>query len=401
MSLLKKMERSELIVITLNDENIIVDATKGLKKLVENSSFINNRFENVFDIKIDEISRNGKILDIRNKKYLVLVLGSNKKYEKNKQVILKEISIVEENEKKIYCYEEIFSKLNDGLIMSNEEGRITLYNEAQEKFEDLSKLESEGKFLWEVYNYNINEPSEHREVFKTGKAIIDHYNKHMRGTDSTRYLAYSTYPIVKDEETIAVFSVSKNESRLLDLLSDTIELKRQIKGNNEQSYHGNGTFYTFNDIKGNSDTITKTIKEAASRSLLSGNLLIIGETGVGKEMFAQSMHNISTNKNEKFFAVNCAALPENLLESTLFGTTKGSFTGSVEQTGYFDEVGKGTLFLDELNSMPIHMQTKLLRVLQEKRFRKVGGLKSKNVECRIMCAINEGPEKLINEGRLR
>lgn len=304
-------------------------------------------------------------------------------------------------EEKTYCYEAIFDKLDDGLMMSDKSGRIILYNPAQEKLEGLVRENCIGKYLWDVYQYEAPEMSEHRQVFKSQKPIINEYKSHVKNGQSEKYLSYSTYPVILDDQTLSVFSVSKNESKLLELLSETLELKRKLKSKNVTKTFINGTFYTFDNIKGNSSAMTNTIKEAERMSLIDGNLLIIGETGVGKEMFAQSIHNLSKRNKEKFFAVNCAALPENLLESTLFGTTKGSFTGSLDQDGYLDEVGKGTLFLDELNSLPIYMQTKLLRVFQEKKFRKVGGLKNKDVECRIICAINEDPETLLSEGRLR
>lgn len=324
--------------------------------------------------------------------------GGEKKYQVIK---FQDVDYLRSLEEKIYCYEAIFDKLDDGLLMSDKNGKIILYNPAQEKLEGLAKENCIGKYLWDVYQYESPEMSEHRQVFKNQRPIIKEYKSHVKNGQSEKYLSYSTYPVIHDSQTLSVFSVSKNESKLLELLSETLELKRKLKSTSINKTFNNGTFYTFDDIKGNSPAMTNTIKEAERMSLIDGNLLIIGETGVGKEMFAQSIHNMSKHNKEKFFAVNCAALPENLLESTLFGTTKGSFTGSIDQDGYLEEVGKGTLFLDELNSLPIYMQTKLLRVFQEKKFRKVGGLKNKDVECRIICAINEDPETLLSEGRLR
>ncbi|MBV1756210.1 MAG: sigma 54-interacting transcriptional regulator [Dethiosulfatibacter sp.] len=348
-----------------------------------------------------EIIGSSEVLNQGNHTYNIhryFVVLSKKKY----QIIeLQDVDYLRRIEEKVYCYEAIFDKLDDGLMMSDKNGRIILYNPAQEKLEGLARENCMGKYLWDVYQYEAPEMSEHRQVFKSQKPIINEYKSHVKNGQSEKYLSYSTYPVIHDNQTLSVFSVSKNESKLLELLSETLELKRKLKNKAVSKTFNNGTFYTFDDIKGNSPAMTNTIKEAERMSLIDGNLLIIGETGVGKEMFAQSIHNMSKHNKEKFFAVNCAALPENLLESTLFGTTKGSFTGSIDQDGYLEEVGKGTLFLDELNSLPIYMQTKLLRVFQEKKFRKVGGLKNKDVECRIICAINEDPETLLSEGRLR
>ncbi|SHI80620.1 arginine utilization regulatory protein [Dethiosulfatibacter aminovorans DSM 17477] len=400
MAFSKKIKKSKPILVVLNEENIIKRASKGFDRIIGKKSFINERFEDFIDIDFENFLGTNEVIDIRKKKYFVSVFNLEKDDYREKFILLFDISFVYEMDKKIYCYEEIFNKLNDGIIISDEDGRILLYNKAQETLEGLTRSENEGKFIWEVYNYHSPENSEHRQVFKTGVPIVNEYKSHIRGKNVEKYVAYSTYPIVREGETIAVFSISGNESEMLNLLSETIELKRKLKRNKEIEYSDNGTVYNFDDIKGISIIINKTVREAEQLALLKGNLLLIGETGVGKEMFAQSIHNIS-NRNEKFFAINCAALPENLLESTLFGTTKGSFTGSVDQEGYFEAVGEGTLFLDELNSMPVYMQTKLLRVLQEKKFRKVGATHTKNLKCRIICAINEEPEKLVRENKLR
>jgi len=386
-------------IIVLEGNRIIYLNRQALAMIP--SQALNENITEIIPISFHELSRGKTLLSYGSKQYNVHTSHVFSLEEKYLLLEFHDVSTLTSLEEKNYCYESIFDYLDDGLIMSDKNGRIMLYNAAQEKLEGLKKEACIGKFLWDVYQYESPEMSEHRRVFKTQQPIIKEYKAHVKNGQSEKYLSYSTYPVIRDESTLSVFSVSKNESKLLELLSETIELKRKLKKTIKDHSFDNGTVYGFDDIKGNSPLMINTIKEAERISLLEGNLLIVGETGVGKEMFAQSIHNMSKHSKEKFFAVNCAALPENLLESTLFGTTKGSFTGSTDQDGYLDEVGKGTLFLDELNSLPIYMQTKLLRVLQEKKFRKVGGVKNKDVACRIICAINEDPEQLISEGRLR
>jgi len=132
------------------------------------------------------------------------------------------------------------------------------------------------------------------------------------------------------------------------------------------------------------------------------SLLILGETGVGKERLALAIHGESKRKNSPFIAVNCAALPENLLESELFGHEKGAFTGAVRtRRGAFELAHKGTIFLDEIGDIPIHLQTKLLRAIQEKQFQKVGGENAVNVDVRIMAATNRDLATEVKEGRFR
>jgi two-component system NtrC family response regulator len=132
------------------------------------------------------------------------------------------------------------------------------------------------------------------------------------------------------------------------------------------------------------------------------SVLLIGETGTGKEVLAQTLHNISARKTQPFVAINCASIPENLLESELFGHERGAFTGAVKRThGKFELANRGTLFLDEIGDMPMPLQAKLLRFLQERRLERVGGRDSISVDVRLITATNQKLEKLISEGRFR
>ena len=131
--------------------------------------------------------------------------------------------------------------------------------------------------------------------------------------------------------------------------------------------------------------------------------MIEGESGTGKELFAQSIHNASGRKKESFVAVNCAALPENLLESELFGYEDGAFTGSRKggKIGLFELAHKGTLFLDEISEIPLSVQSKLLRVLQEREVRRIGGDNVISVDVRIIAATNRNLKKMVSEGTFR
>ncbi len=121
-------------------------------------------------------------------------------------------------------------------------------------------------------------------------------------------------------------------------------------------------------------------------------ILLSGFTGSGKEVFAQAIHNSSPRKNKPFLAINCAAVPDGLLEGILFGTTKGTFTGALDKIGLFEQAEGGTLFLDEINSMSLESQAKLLRVLEEKEIRRLGGGCDIKVDVRIISSINTMPQ---------
>ena len=145
------------------------------------------------------------------------------------------------------------------------------------------------------------------------------------------------------------------------------------------------------------DIKTKILKIANSKS----PVLVYGETGTGKELIVQSIHNASYRKEKPFVAQNCAAIPGTLLESILFGTTLGSFTGAKDSKGLIEAADGGTLFLDEINSMDIMLQAKLLRVLQDGQIRRIGESKTRSVDVRIITALNQDPNKAIEEGKIR
>lgn len=240
------------------------------------------------------------------------------------------------------------------------------------------------------------------QVFNSGIPIVNKYKAHAFDDGHPIYKSYSTYPVIYKGKTIGVYSISKNEYKLQSLLSEIIELKKKsIVKDTDESIGANGTRFTFSDIIGESLVMKKVIDEAKTISWLDNNILIIGETGTGKEMFAQSIHNYSKRRVHPFIGINCSAIPENLLESILFGTVKGAYTGAIDSQGLFSEAGQGTIFLDELNTMPINMQTKLLRVLQERQVRRVGGNDTHPIKCRVISAMNEDPHLMMEKNKLR
>lgn len=161
------------------------------------------------------------------------------------------------------------------------------------------------------------------------------------------------------------------------------------------------THYTLQDLIGSSPKLLSAIDLAARMAPRDNSILIQGETGTGKEIFAQGIHALSTRREKKFVAVNCAAFPETLIEGMLFGTSKGAFTGSVDREGLIEAANHGTLFLDEINSMSLPMQAKLLRVLQEGTLQRVGSTASVPVDIRLIASTNEDPFAMIDQGRMR
>ena len=160
--------------------------------------------------------------------------------------------------------------------------------------------------------------------------------------------------------------------------------------------------YNFNSIIGESPSIKRIISEVKKIADTRSNVLLLGETGTGKELISKAIHFNSSRDNKPFIPINCSAIPENLLESELFGHVKGSFTGAVtSKRGLFEEANGGTVFLDEIGDLSLGLQSKLLRVLEDRELRPVGGIKSIKVDIRFICATNKNIENAVKEGKFR
>lgn len=179
------------------------------------------------------------------------------------------------------------------------------------------------------------------------------------------------------------------------------ELEGQIR--RKLSEKGLRAKYTFDDVVHKSEIMKKTIQMSKLYAGSASNIIVVGETGTGKEIFAQSIHNASLRKDGPFVAVNCAALPENLLESELFGYVEGAFTGTSKggKMGLFEQAHRGTLFLDEISEVNLSLQSKLLRVLQEQEIRRIGDDKVTSVDVRIITATNKSLKNLVEKGEFR
>ncbi|KYH28913.1 Limonene hydroxylase [Clostridium thermopalmarium DSM 5974] len=197
-----------------------------------------------------------------------------------------------------------------------------------------------------------------------------------------------------------VYPMNLNESYF-----DRLFIFREIKkAKSDIVYHKEARERIYvKDILGNCDAIESLKKKIKKIALSSSTVLILGESGTGKEMFARAIHNEGNRKNEPFIAINCAAIPDALLESELFGYEKGAFTGANAggRVGKFELANKGTIFLDEIGDMPMHLQTKILRVLQDKRIIKVGSNKAVDIDVRVIAATNKNLIKLIEENKFR
>lgn len=198
---------------------------------------------------------------------------------------------------------------------------------------------------------------------------------------------YITKPFKVDELLITVQrAIEYNKT-----ITENIDLKAQLTGK-----------YRLENIIAESRSMRNVCEMIERVAPTDATVLIYGESGTGKELVAQAIHTYSSRKNKKFLPLNCAALPEPLLESELFGHAKGAFTGATaDKTGLFEVANNGTIFLDEIDSMPLGIQAKLLRVLQDKQIRRVGGNEPIAVDVRVLAATNTRLEQLISQGSFR
>jgi len=237
--------------------------------------------------------------------------------------------------------------------------------------------------------------------------------KHLFGTVNIPYQSLTPYLEMRNttakvgEVSVLVnstsYSVSQQDFGHIISFKDisTIQKSEQIVRRSQQK--GFVAKASFGSIIYESVTMKHCIEDALQYAQFDSNVLIIGETGTGKELFAQSIHNASARRNQPFVSINCAAIPPNLLESELFGYVDGAFTGAKKtgKYGVFELANNGTLFLDEIGEMPLELQSRLLRVLQEKELMRIGDDKIIPVNVRVICATNRDLLRHIEDGKFR
>ena len=299
-------------------------------------------------------------------------------------------------------FHEILDILDIGIHIIKTNGDTVFYNSSMGRLERLAPDNVIGKNLLEIFPSLDNETSTLLYVANTGKPIIDQVQTYINFKGQKITTVNSTYPLKEGGKIIGAIEIAKDITKLKELSEKVAFLQSSLKDNTKRKKEGHPfAKFTFEDIIGESEKIKKTISMAKKAAQTSSPILIYGETGTGKELFAQSIHNASGRRNQPFIAQNCAAVPESLLEGILFGTAKGGFTGAIDRPGLFEEADGGTLFLDEINSMGTNLQAKLLRVLQEGAVRRVGDTKIIPINTRIIAAANENPIECTKNGTLR
>ncbi|WP_050615298.1 sigma-54 interaction domain-containing protein [Bacillus testis] len=304
------------------------------------------------------------------------------------------------DEMTLKSFHYLLDSIDEGIHAVDLQGRTIVYNKFASFLDGMEVKEVMGKHILEAFPSLTSKTSTLLQVIKTGKPVRQlsqsYVNLHGRKIDTIN----TTLPIIADGVLIAAVEVAKDFSRIRELSERLLDSENRSRRPKKRTA-GKGTVYRFSDIKSNHPRMLNEVERARKAARSSSSVLVYGESGTGKELFVQGIHQASGRENGPFIAQNCAALPESLLESLLFGTTKGSYTGAVDRPGLFELADRGTLFLDEIQSMSLGVQAKLLRVLEDGMIRRIGGTSSVKVDVRVIAAMNMPPTVALQEKIIR
>jgi PAS domain S-box-containing protein len=289
----------------------------------------------------------------------------------------------------------VFDNMYNGIVITDPEGYVTHFNKTYGEFLGVDPYKQIGRHCTEVV-----ENTRMHIVAKTGKAEI---NQIQRIKDQD--IVVQRIPIREDGKVIAVFGhvMFKDVKDLEKLARKLCLLQTKVKHYEQELLALRSTRYTFDSIIGESNEIKGLKMEALKATANKYPVLITGESGTGKELFAQAVHQASARKIHPFVRINCSAIPKDLLESELFGYEKGAFTGAGAKgkPGKFELAHKGTIFLDEIGEMPLEMQPKILRVLEEREFERIGSTSIIRSDFRLIAATNKNIEEMVEEEKFR
>jgi arginine utilization regulatory protein len=293
-------------------------------------------------------------------------------------------------------YEEFlpfFDGFSEGLLIVDRTGTIIYYNAIMAAIDELDSVQVLGKKVLDVYDLSETD-SVIMQCLKNQQPIVDRSLLYRTRRGKVANTIHTVFPLFKRDRLEGAICLVREYNVLEETIS-SISIPR-----NERVLP-NDTRFDFEDIVGRNIDFLRAVNTAKMAANTPSPVMLYGETGTGKELFAQAIHNQSGRMKRRYTAVNCAAIPENLLEGLLFGTTSGAFTGARNKLGLFERASGGTLFLDELNSMGTGLQAKILRVIQERKVRRLGSLRESEIDVKIISSVNREPHVAIAENNLR
>lgn len=304
--------------------------------------------------------------------------------------MMKEISKMEKLFYKEAFYKDLLNNLDISVYVFDDQGRYVFLNKMAENMEGIKCEDVKGMHIREIYTHPDYSPS--LRALETGEHVIDNDNVYMLNGKRFRQVV-NAYPVIENDETIGVYTIQRDITSLEQMVVENLNFQRHTRCTEKR--------IGFESLIGEDPGFMGCIGMASSAAEHDLTVLISGATGTGKEVFAKGIHNASRRSSGPFVAINCGAIPETLLESILFGTERGAFTGAVDKKGIFEQAKGGTVFLDELNSMPLGSQVKLLRVLEEQEIRHVGGNRDIKTDVRVISAMNVTPQEALFSKNIR
>ncbi|MGB9804003.1 sigma 54-interacting transcriptional regulator [Desulfofundulus sp.] len=288
----------------------------------------------------------------------------------------------------------ILDSVQEAIEVADSRGIIKYVNPAFSRITGISEKERIGQNIFEA-----SPDGALATVLRTGRSVVGYRTK-VGGSNAE--VISNAAPIFVDGKMEGAVVVFQHFTDVMNLMEQLRQSTSIIENLSDKFGQVTTSKYTFADILGNSTELRRCIQVAERAARTNSTVLLLGESGTGKELFAHAIHHASPRRDKPFIKVNCAAIPDSLLESEFFGYTKGAFTGAVKsKIGKFELAHGGTIFLDEIGDMNLNLQGKLLRVLQEMEFERVGGTQTIKVDVRVIAATNRNLRELIRQGRFR
>lgn len=297
----------------------------------------------------------------------------------------------------------ILDLVSDGIVITDSNCKIVKANKAYQSLSKLSLDQLIGMDISEMENWSIN-PNESCtvKVLESKKPVT--IIQKVENEDGKKELITTGMPLFNENNEIIYVVNSVRDITLLNELKRSLENIKRINRNYEEELKRlKEKEFNLKGLVANSKSMLEVLDAATKVASVDSPVMLRGESGVGKEVIAKYIHKTSKRSGKQFVKVNSAAIPENLIESEFFGYEPGAFTGASKhgKIGYFELANHGTLFLDEIGDMPMDLQVKLLRVLEEQEFRRVGGVKTIKTDVRIIAATNRNLEKMVEENKFR
>jgi len=283
-----------------------------------------------------------------------------------------------------------------GVLVIDEQGLIVYYNKRMGELDELSPEDTLGYKISEVYSVR-DADSPTMSALKTGRAVEGHFMAYRTARGRQLNTLNHAYPLYNRGELKGAVCLVTDVTSLMSMAWNPPSAIRTVSPEKTPITQR----VSFEDMIGKNPLFREAIDVAKVAARGPSPVILVGETGTGKDLFARAIHDYGSRANGTFMAINCSAIPEALLEGLLFGTVRGAFTGAIDKEGLLEHASGGTLFLDEINSMPLTLQAKLLRVLQDHKVRRVGGLSEKTVDLRVISASNVNPHLAIENQTLR